>query len=68
MHIEDVYGIEAGKPADLVILDSESDYETLRLIPECLYVIRKGKVLASAVPARRTLTIGGREEQVDFKF
>ncbi len=67
MNVEQDYGIEIGKCADLVILDAENEMEAIRLISECLYVIRKGKVVCSTKPAARTLTINGSEEQVDFK-
>jgi cytosine deaminase len=68
MNIEDSYGIEAGRPADMVILDAASDYEVMRLIPECLYVIRGGKVIANSIPAERTLRLNGKAEKVDFKY
>ena len=66
--IEDGYGLEAGKPADIVILDAESDAEAVRLTSECLYVIRKGKIISKASPAVRTLYIKDEPETVDFKL
>jgi Cytosine deaminase and related metal-dependent hydrolases len=68
MQIEDDYGLEAGKPADIVILDARNDAEAVRLTSECLYVIRKGKVISRAVPALRTIYIKDDPETVDFKL
>ncbi len=42
----EMYGIEKGKPANLVILDAGSVLEALRLTPARLYVIRTGRVIA----------------------
>lgn len=68
MNIEDTYGIEEGKPADIIILDAGNDAEAVRLTSECLYVIRKGKVISRTTPAVRRLEIGAEPEFVDFKL
>jgi cytosine/creatinine deaminase len=68
MGIEDSYGLEKGKPADIIILDASSDAEAVRLISECLYVIRKGKVISKTEPAKRMLLINHTSEVVDFKL
>jgi cytosine deaminase len=68
MLIEDTYGIEEGKPADIVILDARNDAEAVRLLSECLYVIRKGKIVCTTTPAVRVLDIGQKPEIVDFKL
>jgi cytosine deaminase len=62
------YGIDIDGSADLVILDAKDDSEALRLLPECLYVIRRGKVVSRATPAQRTLNIFGEPETVDFRI
>jgi cytosine deaminase len=67
MNIDKNYGIAVGKPASFVILDAKDDAETLRLLPECLFVVRQGNVLLRTTPAQRTLTAFGKEECVDFK-
>jgi cytosine deaminase len=64
----DAYGIETGSPADLVILDAKDDSEALRLLPECLYVIRRGKIVSRAKPAERLIDIFGKTETVDFRI
>jgi len=68
MHVSDRYGIEAGKPADLVVLDAESDADAIRLMAECLFVIKDGKVIVESKPAQRTLTRDAGTEMVDFRL
>jgi len=53
--VEDEYGIEEGKPADLVVYDAPSALEVLRLHPPRRWVIRRGRVVAETMPARTTL-------------
>lgn len=62
------YGIAEGNPANLVILDAESEFDAIRLTSEALYVIRNGRILCRTEPARRKLTVGGVTENVDFKL
>ena len=68
MGIEDTYGIEPGKPADLVVLDAKSDAEAVRLTSECLFVVRKGRVISQAEPAKRTVFMDESSYDVDFKI
>jgi cytosine/creatinine deaminase len=53
--IEDEYGIEEGKPADLVVFDAPSPLEVLRLKPVRRWVIRRGRVIAETTPPLTTL-------------
>jgi cytosine/creatinine deaminase len=53
--IEDEYGIEEGKPADLVIFDAPSPLEVMRLKPVRRWVIRRGRVLAETTPPQTIL-------------
>jgi cytosine/creatinine deaminase len=53
--VEDEYGLEEGKPADLVVYDAPSALEVLRLHPPRRWVIRRGRVVAETAPARTTL-------------
>lgn len=62
------YGLKEGNPANMIILDAESEFDAIRLQSECLYVIRKGKVVSHTQPARRTVVFDGKEEQIDFKL
>ena len=52
--VEDEYGIEEGKPADLVVYDAPTALEVLRLHPPRRWVIRRGRVVAETTPARTT--------------
>lgn len=40
------YGLEAGKRADIVVIDAENIKDAIRLTPPRLFVIRKGKIIA----------------------
>lgn len=46
------YGIAVGRPANLVILDAESDYEAVRRQAKARVSIRGGKVLMTRAPER----------------
>jgi cytosine/creatinine deaminase len=61
--VEDDYGIEEGKPADMVVYDAPSALEVMRLKPVRRWVIRRGKVIAETTPPQTTLL--GRE--VNFR-
>lgn len=53
--VEDEYGIEEGKPADLVIFDAPTPIDVISLRATRRYVIRRGRVIAETNPARTTL-------------
>jgi cytosine/creatinine deaminase len=53
--IEDEYGIEEGKPADLVVFDAPNEIETIRLRAPRRWVIRRGRVIAETTPAQTSL-------------
>jgi cytosine/creatinine deaminase len=53
--VEDDYGIEEGKPADLVVFDAPSALEVMRVKPVRRWVIRRGRVIAETTPPRTTL-------------
>jgi cytosine deaminase len=53
--VEDDYGIEAGKPADLVIFDAPTPLEVMRLKPVRRWVIRRGRVIAETTPPHTVL-------------
>ena len=67
MCLED-YGIEEGNSADFVVLDADTPFDAVRLTCECLYVVRRGKIVCETEPARRELRFGGRTETIDFKL
>jgi len=53
--VEDDYGIEEGKTADMVIFDAPSVLEVMRLKPVRRWVIRRGRVIAETTPPQTTL-------------
>jgi cytosine deaminase len=63
----DDYGIKEGNSANLIILDADTVYDTVRLGPEALYVIRRGNIISKTVPAERTVSLLGNDEKVDYK-
>ena len=62
MHIQDEYGIEVGKPGNLIILDADSGYETVRRQAVVLYSIRNGRIISQTTPAVSVVDIDGIEE------
>lgn len=66
LHIQDVYGIENGKPADLVILDAADELDALRRQSVARVVISKGVVVARTVPAAASVSLGGESHPVDY--
>ncbi|MBC8744101.1 cytosine deaminase [uncultured Limosilactobacillus sp.] len=57
LHISDRYGIEAGKPANCILLNAHDFYNALNKHVEVLYNIRHGKVLAETKPAETKINI-----------
>ncbi len=51
LHIGDRYGIEAGKPANFIVLNAENYYEALTRDSEILYSYRNGRKIAEKNPA-----------------
>lgn len=60
--------IEVGSQADFIILDAKDEKEAIRLTSECLYVVRKGKVIVETEPAVRKLKIKYIGYNIDFKI
>jgi cytosine deaminase len=61
------YGIARGCNADLVILQAGDPMEAIRLKPNRLFVLRRGKVIAEAPPQMSTVSIGSESYSVDFR-
>ncbi|WP_138420539.1 cytosine deaminase [Aquibacillus sediminis] len=66
LNIEEKYGVEQGKPANLIILDAENEYEAIRKQAPVLYSIRNGKIIAETKPAETHVLIGSEKERVTF--
>lgn len=45
LHLGENYGLEAGRPANLLVLSADSDYEMLRTQGHITHSIRQGKIL-----------------------
>ncbi|AFS77629.1 cytosine deaminase CodA [Gottschalkia acidurici 9a] len=65
---EEEYDIKVGNQADCLILDARDEKESIRLTSECLYVIRKGKVISETKPAKRLLKLDQDTFDIDFKI
>lgn len=52
LHIEDQYGLEVGKPANLVVLDASDRYDAIRRRAVARYVISQGRLLAQTEPSQ----------------
>ncbi|QNB47250.1 cytosine deaminase [Thermanaerosceptrum fracticalcis] len=66
LNIQEKYGIEAGKPADMIVLNASDEMDAIRLMSECLYVIKNGRIVASTQPAKSEVTLHGVCEHIDF--
>lgn len=64
--ISNEYGIEVGKPADMIILNAKDEMDAIRLMSECLYVLRKGKVVSQTKPSISKVIFNGKRENIDF--
>ena len=65
LHI-DKYGLEPGCNGDLVILQCKSAIEAIRLKPNRIFVIKKGKVISSSSPTKYKLYIENKQEEIDL--
>ena len=49
--IEDVYGIEEGKPANFILLDGKDDYDVVRFHSAVVLSVHNGEILSQKTPA-----------------
>ena len=61
----DGYGLHVGAHADMVLLQAADPIEAVRLRATRLYVIRRGKVIASTPAREAKLSLPGRPATVD---
>ena len=66
LQVQDRYGIEVGKPANLLILPVENGFDAVRRQVPVRYSIRHGRVIADTRPAETTLHLVN-PERVDFR-
>lgn len=67
LHIEAEYGIEEGKPGNLIILNAQDEYDAIRRQATVRYSIRHGKIIAETEPSQPVLRFGDTSEIVTFK-
>ena len=67
LQVEDRYGLEEGKPANFVVFDAGDEFDAIRLVCDCLYVVRRGVVALKTRPAVRSLDFGGFRRTVEFR-
>ena len=66
LNITDRYGVEVGKPGNLIILPGIDEYDIIRRHVKPTYNIRKGKVIAKTDQAKHMINDGASEEAIDF--
>ncbi|MEP0979341.1 cytosine deaminase [Leptolyngbya sp. AS-A5] len=52
LNVQDHYGVEVGKPANLIVLDAIDRYDAIRRRATVRYVISQGKLLAQTEPPK----------------
>jgi len=61
------YGIAVGNPADLVLLDADTEFDALRRIAPRLLVMRSGQIVARTTPSEIVLCPKSwKKEAIDF--
>jgi cytosine/creatinine deaminase len=68
LRIQDTYGIEAGKPANFLVLDAPSTFEALRLVPARLHVFKHGREVAYTTPGKSVLKRGEDDEGKEVTY
>lgn len=66
LNLKENYGIACGKPANLIILPAENDFDALRRQVPVRYSIRQGRVIAQTQPAQTEIYLKA-QEVVHFK-
>ena len=67
LHILEHYGIEAGKPANLIVLPATDGYDAIRRQVPVRFSIRHGRVIAETQPAKSQLFLNKEPETVTFQ-
>ncbi|SFF57293.1 cytosine deaminase [Halobacillus alkaliphilus] len=55
LNLKEEYGLEPGRPANLIILDAEDEYEAVRKQAVVRYSIRHGRILSETIPSETSL-------------
>lgn len=67
LQIEDQYGIEEGKPANLIILDAVDEIDALRRMTTATTVISQSQVVAATAPVRSQVSLGAVEDIINYR-
>jgi cytosine deaminase len=62
--VQESYGIEKGKRADLVVMDAFDELEVIRTMAPRLFVIKSGKIIARTTPAEAKIIRNGKEKDL----
>ncbi|WP_077302102.1 cytosine deaminase [Virgibacillus pantothenticus] len=65
LNLEQEYGIEVGKPANLIVLDAENEYEAIRKQAVVTHSIRNGNMITKTTPSKTKINLGI-EEHIHF--
>jgi len=66
LRIENEYGVERGKRADLVLLDARDELEALALQRPPLLVIKEGRIIVRRSNAEAEIVMDGKKEMLEF--
>lgn len=67
LNMEGDYGIEEGKPANLIVLDAKDEYDAIRRQASIKYSIRRGNIIAATKPGQTSIYLNDEEESIDFQ-
>lgn len=67
LNIQDRYGLDEGKPANLIIMSAENEYDAIRRQVTVRYSIRNGKIIAETKPSETFLNVDGIKEGIFYK-
>ncbi|MYL39075.1 cytosine deaminase [Halobacillus litoralis] len=63
LNLDEAYGIEVGRPANLIVLDAADEYEAIRHQAAVRWSIRKGKIIAETKPKETKLHLHEQQMQ-----
>ncbi|WP_080872001.1 cytosine deaminase [Oceanobacillus timonensis] len=66
LHIEEQYGIEAGKPANFIVLSADNEYDVIRKQAVVTHSFRNGEMIAHTKPSEASILLNDTEEKVTF--
>jgi cytosine deaminase len=61
--VEQEYGLESGKPADIILLDADDKWDAIRRMAQTVLVVKKGRIVARNACARYNLL----DEPINFQ-